>query len=144
MKSCPASMHTDRARILSSLAPELTAERWMFCQSPEMPGALACAPLMTFREAEGLTLILPEAEAARLGLRSAGPYRRIILSAQTSLEAVGITAAVSAALAHAGISCNIVAAFHHDHIFVRDADAERALETLSGGRGSNQGECAST
>ena len=44
--------------------------------------------------------------------------------------ALGLTAAFATALTKAGISANVVAAFHHDHIFVPERDAERALETL--------------
>jgi hypothetical protein len=50
----------------------------------------------------------------------------------SDLEAVGFLAAVSAALAGAGIPCNAVAALYHDHLFVAEADAERALEVLRG------------
>ena len=54
----------------------------------------------------------------------------ITLDVHSSLEAVGLTAAVSAALAEENISCNVVAAYYHDHLFVPVADAERAMETL--------------
>jgi hypothetical protein len=121
---------TDLALLLSNLSPELAKESWMFCVVPEMPAALACTPLMTFHEPEGLTLIVPKSAAESSGLRGSGPYRQIILTVHSSLEAVGLTAAVSSALTGAGISCNIVAAFHHDHVFVRDIDAERALAVL--------------
>ena len=59
----------------------------------------------------------------------------ITLTVHSSLEGVGLTAAVSRALAEADISCNVVAAFHHDHLFVPLKDADRAmkvLRTLSG------------
>jgi hypothetical protein len=49
---------------------------------------------------------------------------------QSSLEAVGLTAAFSNALAEHRISCNVVAAYHHDHIFVASSDAERAMKVL--------------
>jgi len=48
----------------------------------------------------------------------------------SSLEALGLTAAVSAALTEAHISCNVLAGFHHDHLLVPVADADRALEIL--------------
>ncbi len=61
----------------------------------------------------------------------------------SSLEAVGLTAAVSAALTEAKISCNVLAGFHHDHLLVPVADAERALEVLhelsAGSRTANGG-----
>lgn len=47
-----------------------------------------------------------------------------------SLEATGLTAAFATALAGAGISCNVIAAFYHDHLFVAAKDGPRALEVL--------------
>jgi hypothetical protein len=58
----------------------------------------------------------------------------ITLRVHSALDAVGLTAAVSLALTDAGISCNVVAGFHHDHLFVphtRAADAVRVLEALA-------------
>ena len=85
---------------------------------------------MTFREAEGLTLLIAPAEARALGLPDRPLFRRITLGVHSSLEAVGLTAAVSAALTEAGISANLVAAFHHDHVFVPADRAEAALACL--------------
>ena len=48
----------------------------------------------------------------------------------SSLEAVGLTAAVSTKLATKGISANVIAAYYHDHIFVSAEKAELALLAL--------------
>jgi hypothetical protein len=81
------------------------------------------------REAEGITLVRP------------GPgWARITLGVHSSLDAVGLTAKVSAALTECGIGANIVAALHHDHVFVpweRRAEAMAALRKLSRGLAGN-------
>ena len=89
-------------------------------------------PLASFVEEEGLTLVLERGRAESAGLAFEGVMRRITLSVMSSLEAVGLTAAVAGALAEAGISANVVAAFHHDHVFVPAGDADRAVEVLRG------------
>jgi hypothetical protein len=91
-------------------------------------------PVMTFAEDEGLSLILRrhEADDADLGYDLVTGW--ITLTVQSALDGVGLTAAVSGVLADSGISCNVVAATHHDHLFVPAGtadDAVRLLEELS-------------
>ncbi|WP_258805242.1 N-acetyltransferase [Pseudarthrobacter sp. NS4] len=83
------------------------------------------------REAEGLTVVLPRAEADRQGLTYDFVGAWITLEIHSALEAVGLTAAVSRALTEARISCNVLAGFHHDHLLVPVADAPRAMEVLA-------------
>ena len=56
---------------------------------------------------------------------------RITLKIHSSLEAVGLTAAVLQALASEAISANVVAGFYHDQIFVSQTSAERAMACLT-------------
>ncbi len=91
-------------------------------------------PIATVREDEGLTLVLAQQEADAAGLSYEAPQARLTLRVHSSLAAVGMTAAVSAALTRAGISCNVVAGVHHDHIFVplqRGEEARQVLARLS-------------
>jgi hypothetical protein len=77
------------------------------------------------REAEGVTIVRP-----------GKGWARITLGIHSGLDAVGLTAAVSAALARRGISANIVAGLHHDHVFVpwqRRGEAMRILSELAKG-----------
>ena len=104
---------------------------WAFCTyAGDCPLDLVQAALATFREDEGLSLILPFEAARAAGLDGLQPMTCITLGVYSALDGVGLTAAVSTALAEAGIACNMVAAFHHDHAFVPEADAERAMAVL--------------
>ncbi|WP_232815997.1 ACT domain-containing protein [Chryseobacterium capnotolerans] len=55
----------------------------------------------------------------------------ITLEIHSSLSAVGLTAKFSQALSDAGISCNVVAAYFHDHIFVDEKDTTQAIKVLN-------------
>ena len=91
-------------------------------------------PVVTVAEREGLTLVVPRAEADALGLPYTFVAAWITLEVHSALEAVGLTAAFSRALADEGIPANVVAGFTHDHLFVpvaRAADAVRALGRLA-------------
>src|SRR4051812_46044064 len=107
------SGETDLTKLLASMEPVLLDERYVFATVERVPEGLN--PLGTFREAEGWTLILPEAEAAGLATVTA-PMRCISLTIHSAFEAVGLTAAFATALAAHGISANVVAGFYHDHI----------------------------
>jgi hypothetical protein len=97
---------------------------------PGQAGPLLGQALGMLREAEGVSLILPEALAAEAGAEAAPRMAMITLIVYSALEGVGLTAAVAAALERAGIACNMVAACHHDHPFVPAAQAEAALAVL--------------
>lgn len=119
---------TDLQRLLRGMAPELRGRDWGYANSPTLPHGLT--PFATVAEDEGLTVIAPMGDLIRAGLTPEGPMARITLTIHSALEAVGLTAAVSSALAAHGISANIVAGFHHDHIFLPAQDADHALRVL--------------
>jgi len=120
-------------KLLQNLDPHLQGEAWVFAPlQPQQLAELAEECLCLFREREGPSAILPRASAERAGLQIGGTFRQITLQVHSSLEAVGLTAAVAGELAAAGISANVVAALRHDHIFVPEQDAQRALQVLRG------------
>ena len=82
-------------------------------------------------EAEGTTLILTQEAAREANLPAAQPFVLISLGAYTSLSAVGITATIAQTLASRDIPCNVVAGFHHDHLFVPSSKAAEAMRLLS-------------
>ncbi|PIK69407.1 ACT domain-containing protein [Methylobacterium frigidaeris] len=120
----------DLGRLLAGMRSELRPGTYVFVSAAEGAVPAGLAPVMDFREAEGTTLILPEADAAQAGLAGAFPCRWITLAVPSSLGAVGFLAAVTACLAEAGIAVNAVSAFHHDHLFVPVARAEEATGLL--------------
>ncbi len=82
-------------------------------------------------EAEGTTLVLPIDEAERAGLAGSFRCSWITLTVTSALEAVGLTAAFATALTQDGISCNVIAGFHHDHLFVPTGRAQAAMSALA-------------
>jgi hypothetical protein len=120
----------DLAVLLASLDPELHPGRYVFALAPGdgLPADLDVIAMV--REAEGLTLVLPAADADRAGLPYDGAMERITLRVHSALHAVGLTAAFSTALAVAGLSANVIAGLHHDHLFVPAGQGEQALRVL--------------
>lgn len=123
---------TDLQMLLENLNPELNAGEFVFCKVDSKERAVSFDSLCFFEEKEGVTVILPRATADDLGLSYSTAFAWITLTVHSDLEAVGLTSAVSHALAEAGIPCNVVAEFHHDHLFVPVRDAARAMNVLSG------------
>lgn len=122
---------SDLPTLLRSLRPVLHPGAFAFCVLP--PGVSADA-VVTVREPEGVTGVVPEEAAAAHGLTPAFRAARVTLGVRSDLAAVGLTAAVAAALAAEGIACNVVAGVYHDHLFVpvdRAGDAVAALERLA-------------
>ena len=124
---------TDINELLGSMQPALVDESFVFCTvKGQLADYVALDPIATFRESEGLTLVVSQAAADQAGLDYEGVFRQITLTVHSSLEAVGLTAAVSTALAGQDISANVIAAYYHDHVFVPSAQAEQALSALKG------------
>ena len=129
---------TDLNQLLAHMQPSLQPGDFVFCTVAEssMVDWQHIEPLGMFCESEGLSLIVRRDRADAAHLHYTSTLRLITLAVHSSLEAVGLTAAVSRCLAERGISANVVAAYHHDHIFVpsdRAADAMDALVALSAG-----------
>jgi len=125
---------TDLSELIAHLEPVLGEGEFVFVtvEGAHYGVHANLEPLGAFEEGEGLTLILERSRAESAGLAFEGVMRCITLSVTSSLEAVGLTAAVASALAEASISANVVAAFHHDHVFVPASQATRALDVLRG------------
>lgn len=141
-------------KLLSTLRPDLDPREFLFSTFPhetksELREHLCRCAIATFREKEGLTLVLPREDAEELRTRQppicdaafSGTQRMITLTCHSSLEAVGLTHAVAERLTGAGISCNVVAAFYHDHIFVARENAAAAVAALEKLQAEAQAAC---
>jgi len=124
------SGETDLQKLLQGMKPKLNENEFVFCTLDSIQAANALNPLCVFQEAEGVTVIIPKHQADAAPLPYSVVCSWITLTIHSSLEAVGLTAAVSKTLTEENISCNVVAAYYHDHIFVPVQDAQRAMTAL--------------
>ncbi len=127
----PMSGETNLSILLQSLQPQLHKGVYVFCTIPEHHPIPVDKVLFFFREEEGTSLILTQENAESLSIPYSYAAAWISLQVHSSLEAVGLTAAFSHALTQAGISCNVVAGYYHDHIFVAYSQANAAMEVLN-------------
>jgi hypothetical protein len=120
-------------QLIDNLSPGLLDGEYVFCtvRSGQYGDYADANPIASFTEPEGLTLVLLKEPADAAGLAYQGQFRCITLGVHSSLQAVGLTAAVAGALAENGISANIIAAHFHDHIFVQSELAGSAIGILS-------------
>ncbi len=112
------------------MKPEQAAGEYVFCTVNNLATINIPDIILLFKEREGFTIIIKKELADHLKLDYSFVASWITLTVHSSLEAVGFTAAISKALAENEISCNVVAAFYHDHIFVNKKDSEKAMDIL--------------
>lgn len=119
-------------KMIASMTPVLQEGVYVFCtmlHNDDAKSALRLA-LGSFAEDEGMSLILPKADADKLGLTYDTEMKQITLMVFSSLTGIGLTAAVATELAREKIPANVVAATQHDHVFVPAKHAERAMKLL--------------
>ncbi|TGP21983.1 MULTISPECIES: ACT domain-containing protein [unclassified Mesorhizobium] len=123
---------TNLQRLLASMTPQLLPDVHVFATlAPGVAVPDGLDPMMSFREREGLTLIVTEDAAKSAGFAGTFRCRMITLNIHSSLEAVGFLAAITTRLAAAGMGVNPVSAFYHDHLFVPAERAEEAMAILA-------------
>jgi hypothetical protein len=122
----------DLDKLLDTIEPKLQPGDYVFCTVEDLNTVPLAESILIFRENEGITVIVRKEIADKLRLNYSFVAAWITLTVHSSLEAVGLTAAFSKALAENAVSCNVVAAFYHDHLFVRQQDAAKAMEILNG------------
>jgi hypothetical protein len=125
------SGEADLNKLIASMHPELRDGTYVFVTMP-LDGAdpVGLGAVMSFREDEGVTMIVPDHAASAAGLTGVFPCRMVTLTVHSALDAIGFLAAVTMRLSAAGISVNAVSAFFHDHLFVPAGQAEETVEIL--------------
>ena len=122
----------DARAMIADMQPLLHPGEYVFCSGvrDELAADVANVAKGSFVEDEGLSFIIPREESGRFGIVGGIPMRQITLTVLSALDGVGLTAAVSSALAAQGIPANVVAATRHDHVFVPADRADEALAIL--------------
>lgn len=120
----------DLNTLLKQMKPVLNSGEYVFASVLKSDTILRSDILFEFKEEEGITIVLEKNKAAFLKIKYSFVCAWITLKIHSSLDAVGFTAAFSTALTKHNISCNVVAGFYHDHIFVDTKDAKKAMEIL--------------
>lgn len=116
--------------LLRGMSARLAEGCLVFATLPDRRLPPGLAPLMTFEEAEGTTLILRREAAEAAGLAYVFPCRMITLEVHSALDAVGFIARIATELTRHGIGANPVAGYFHDHLFVPEDRADAALAVL--------------
>ena len=118
-------------RLLKKMKPTVNEGDYVFCTRKDLKELDFNDIIFTFKEQEGITIVLKQEIADRMQLEYSFVAKWITLTVHSSLEAVGLTAAFSKALADENISCNVVAGYFHDHIFINKKDSQKALIVLN-------------
>ncbi|PJI84693.1 hypothetical protein BC777_3754 [Yoonia maricola] len=115
--------------MIPNMSPEVQPGEYAFISTQDagLIAKLSPEAVGTFKEAEGLSMLVPAAFADDTSV----PMKCITLNVYSSLEGVGLTAAVSSALGEHDIPCNMVAACHHDHVFVPADKCDQAMAVLT-------------
>ncbi len=124
------SGETDLSKLLKSLTPKHNPGDYVFCTVNDLAAVKMEEIIMSFKEEDGYTIIVKKEIADTLGFQYSFVTAWITLTVHSSLTAVGLTATFSKVLSDHGISCNVVAGFYHDHIFVEKHQADKALTVL--------------
>ncbi len=121
---------TNLSVLIKNMQPVLNNGEFVFCSVNSLAAFDMDKILFFFKEKEGTTLVLEKSYADTEGVAYPSIYAWITLHIHSSLDAVGLTAAFSNALTDNGLSCNVVAGFYHDHIFVQYDLGQKAVDVL--------------
>lgn len=123
---------TELDRLIKEMKPIIHPEPLVYCAvtAEQMTSKMLTDSFAMINEAEAITLITSPEQAQSFGFKASETFQRIELKVYSSLEAVGLTAAVSQCLTEHNISANVIAAYHHDHILIPQKDAQKGYQAL--------------
>ena len=117
-------------QLIANMEPILNEGEYVFASVSDVKSIPREITICEIKEREGITVVLPKVDAEKLGLTFEFVAAWITLNIHSSLEAVGLTAAFASELGEHNISCNVIAGYYHDHIFVDKKDKDKALKVL--------------
>lgn len=121
---------TDIERLIADMTPVLNDGKYIFGTLLNLDAIPRAMTICEMKEKEGVTVVMTQENADSFNVSYEYVAAWITLNIHSALEAVGLTAAFSAALAEQDISCNVIAGFYHDHLFVDYEDKDRAMQAL--------------